>query len=161
MSNFRTIQQRIITRNDQFVAWFELNLLVVCILAGINSCFRCSRSRMLQLFKSISAWRFGQIVTKIGIGLYRFFTLSFSFLDSLDRLGQSHYQPTEQDILRTHLETTGIGILIISNHQIFRNSGSDHLPWVFFLKRTDNWALKDYRAQNALLLYSNGIPTTV
>ena len=33
---------------------------------------------------------------------------SFSFLDALDRLGQPNYSPTEQDILRTRVKTTGI-----------------------------------------------------
>ena len=32
----------------------------------------------------------------------------FSFLDCLDRLGQPNYMPTEQDILRTRVKTTGI-----------------------------------------------------
>ena len=32
----------------------------------------------------------------------------FSYLDSLDRLGTKNYQPTEQDILRTRVKTTGI-----------------------------------------------------
>ncbi len=34
--------------------------------------------------------------------------LLFSFLDCLDRLGQPNYMPTEQDILRTRVKTTGI-----------------------------------------------------
>lgn len=32
----------------------------------------------------------------------------YSFLNSLDRLGKPNYMPTEQDILRTRVKTTGI-----------------------------------------------------
>uniref|UniRef100_A0A1I8EHF8 Guanine nucleotide-binding protein G(O) subunit alpha n=1 Tax=Wuchereria bancrofti TaxID=6293 RepID=A0A1I8EHF8_WUCBA len=41
----------------------------------------------------------------------------FSFLDDLDRLGQANYQPTEQDILRTRVKTTGI----VEVHFTFKN----------------------------------------
>ena len=41
----------------------------------------------------------------------------FSFLDDLDRLGQPNYQPTEQDILRTRVKTTGI----VEVHFTFKN----------------------------------------
>jgi hypothetical protein len=42
--------------------------------------------------------------------MYNMYTTNFvhSFLDDLDRLGQINYQPTEQDILRTRVKTTGI-----------------------------------------------------
>ncbi len=40
-----------------------------------------------------------------------------SFLDDLDRLGTSNYQPTEQDILRTRVKTTGI----VEVHFTFKN----------------------------------------
>ena len=43
--------------------------------------------------------------------------LSFSFLDDLDRLGAKDYQPTEQDILRTRVKTTGI----VEVHFSFKN----------------------------------------
>jgi len=33
---------------------------------------------------------------------------SFSYLNSLDRLIQSDYIPTQQDVLRTRVKTTGI-----------------------------------------------------
>ena len=36
------------------------------------------------------------------------FLYIFSFLDNLERLGQPNYMPTEQDILRTRVKTTGI-----------------------------------------------------
>ncbi|VDK48611.1 unnamed protein product [Anisakis simplex] len=39
------------------------------------------------------------------------------FLDDLDRLGQTNYQPTEQDILRTRVKTTGI----VEVHFTFKN----------------------------------------
>ncbi|KAL1238354.1 Guanine nucleotide-binding protein G(o) subunit alpha [Trichinella spiralis] len=39
------------------------------------------------------------------------------FLDDLDRLGQHEYQPTEQDILRTRVKTTGI----VEVHFTFKN----------------------------------------
>ena len=31
-----------------------------------------------------------------------------SYLDSLDRIGSPGYEPTEQDLLRTRVKTTGI-----------------------------------------------------
>lgn len=40
-----------------------------------------------------------------------------SFLDDLDRLGAREYQPTEQDILRTRVKTTGI----VEVHFSFKN----------------------------------------
>ena len=40
-----------------------------------------------------------------------------SFLDDLDRLGQKDYMPTEQDILRTRVKTTGI----VEVHFHFKN----------------------------------------
>jgi len=40
-----------------------------------------------------------------------------SFLDDLDRLGASDYSPTEQDILRTRVKTTGI----VEVHFNFKN----------------------------------------
>ena len=43
--------------------------------------------------------------------------LFFSFLDDLDRLGAKDYQPTEQDILRTRVKTTGI----VEVHFSFKN----------------------------------------
>ncbi len=42
---------------------------------------------------------------------------SFSFLDDLDRLGGKDYMPTEQDILRTRVKTTGI----VEVHFHFKN----------------------------------------
>lgn len=41
----------------------------------------------------------------------------FSFLDDLDRLGRKDYMPTEQDILRTRVKTTGI----VEVHFSFKN----------------------------------------
>lgn len=43
--------------------------------------------------------------------------LPCSFLDDLDRLGAKDYQPTEQDILRTRVKTTGI----VEVHFSFKN----------------------------------------
>ncbi|KAF3854470.1 hypothetical protein F7725_022525 [Dissostichus mawsoni] len=40
-----------------------------------------------------------------------------SYLDSLDRIGAPDYQPTEQDILRTRVKTTGI----VETHFTFKN----------------------------------------
>ncbi|KHJ84352.1 g-protein alpha subunit [Oesophagostomum dentatum] len=39
------------------------------------------------------------------------------FLDDLERLGEATYQPTEQDILRTRVKTTGI----VEVHFTFKN----------------------------------------
>lgn len=44
-------------------------------------------------------------------------SISHSFLDDLDRLGAKEYQPTEQDILRTRVKTTGI----VEVHFSFKN----------------------------------------
>ena len=44
-------------------------------------------------------------------------TFSCSFLDELDRLGAKDYMPTEQDILRTRVKTTGI----VEVHFHFKN----------------------------------------
>ena len=41
----------------------------------------------------------------------------YSFLDDLDRLGARDYTPTEQDILRTRVKTTGI----VEVHFHFKN----------------------------------------
>lgn len=46
-----------------------------------------------------------------------YFLLFLSFLDDLDRLGAKDYQPTEQDILRTRVKTTGI----VEVHFSFKN----------------------------------------
>ena len=43
--------------------------------------------------------------------------LNFSFLDDLDRLGAKDYQPSQQDILRTRVKTTGI----VEVHFSFKN----------------------------------------
>lgn len=48
-----------------------------------------------------------------------------SFLDDLDRLGAKEYQPTEQDILRTRVKTTGI----VEVHFSFKNL---NFKWVLF-----------------------------
>lgn len=45
------------------------------------------------------------------------FLLSNSFLDDLARLGKKDYMPTEQDILRTRVKTTGI----VEVHFSFKN----------------------------------------
>lgn len=45
------------------------------------------------------------------------FSACRSFLDDLDRLGAKDYQPTEQDILRTRVKTTGI----VEVHFSFKN----------------------------------------
>ena len=45
------------------------------------------------------------------------FGVLLSFLDDLDRLGARDYQPTEQDILRTRVKTTGI----VEVHFSFKN----------------------------------------
>jgi len=50
-------------------------------------------------------------ISFIIINLCLFFSLNDSagyFLDSLDRIGKSEYVPTEQDVLRTRVRTTGI-----------------------------------------------------
>lgn len=53
-----------------------------------------------------------------------FFSI-FSFLDDLDRLGAKDYQPTEQDILRTRVKTTGI----VEVHFSFKNLNFKWVSW--------------------------------
>lgn len=70
----------------------------------------------------IGSWRIHLRLTKINVSLICFcflfsFSLSFSYLDSLDRIGAADYQPTEQDILRTRVKTTGI----VETHFTFKN----------------------------------------
>uniref|UniRef100_G1QFL7 Guanine nucleotide-binding protein G(o) subunit alpha n=1 Tax=Myotis lucifugus TaxID=59463 RepID=G1QFL7_MYOLU len=48
------------------------------------------------------------------------------YLDSLDRIGASDYQPTEQDILRTRVKTTGI----VETHFTFKNLHFSPRLWV-------------------------------
>lgn len=48
-----------------------------------------------------------------------------SFLDDLDRLGTKNFEPTEQDILRTRVKTTGI----VEVHFQFKNL---NFKYVFF-----------------------------
>jgi hypothetical protein len=78
---------------------------------------------------------FCEIVKKnLGISIYQscfltpitstFFLIIFSFLDDLDRLGAKDYQPTEQDILRTRVKTTGI----VEVHFSFKNL---NFKWVY------------------------------
>jgi len=52
------------------------------------------------------------------------FHFLFSFLDDLDRLGAKDYQPTEQDILRTRVKTTGI----VEVHFSFKNLNFKWVP---------------------------------
>ena len=41
----------------------------------------------------------------------------FSYLNSLERLGSKDYLPTEQDVLRTRVKTTGI----VETHFTFKD----------------------------------------
>merc|ERR1719290_139789 len=52
-------------------------------------------------------------------GVFEIFSLKYGMavLDDLDRLGAKDYQPTEQDILRTRVKTTGI----VEVHFSFKN----------------------------------------
>lgn len=65
--------------------------------------------------------------------LYSLF-INFSFLDDLDRLGAKDYQPTEQDILRTRVKTTGI----VEVHFSFKNL---NFKWVLRRKKRKPWRL--------------------
>lgn len=59
-----------------------------------------------------------------------------SFLDDLDRLGKKEYMPTEQDILRTRVKTTGIVEVHFSfkclNFKLFDVGGqrSERKKWI-------------------------------
>lgn len=70
----------------------------------------------------IGSWRIHLRLTKINVCLILscflfLFPSSHSYLDSLDRIGAADYQPTEQDILRTRVKTTGI----VETHFTFKN----------------------------------------
>ena len=41
----------------------------------------------------------------------------FSYLSSLDRIGAPNYTPTQQDVLRTRVKTTGI----VETHFVFKD----------------------------------------
>ena len=67
--------------------------------------------------------RFCQAASRLGVCAINVtspphvYTFSCSFLDELDRLGAKDYMPTEQDILRTRVKTTGI----VEVHFHFKN----------------------------------------
>uniref|UniRef100_A0A8V0ZIU4 G protein subunit alpha o1 n=2 Tax=Phasianidae TaxID=9005 RepID=A0A8V0ZIU4_CHICK len=90
--------------------------------SGIQECF--NRSREYQLNDS------AQYTTQASAAVLGFIPLMalhsqsstmkenlISYLDSLDRIGAADYQPTEQDILRTRVKTTGI----VETHFTFKN----------------------------------------
>jgi hypothetical protein len=66
----------------------------------------------------------------------RLLSLVRSFLDDLDRLGKKDYMPTEQDILRTRVKTTGIVEVHFSfkclNFKLFDVGGqrSERKKWI-------------------------------
>ena len=68
-----------------------------------------SKKYLMNLRISLIQWHWGHLLT------CNFHFLSF--LDDLDRLGAKDYQPTEQDILRTRVKTTGI----VEVHFSFKN----------------------------------------
>ena len=45
------------------------------------------------------------LLSDLNLALLAFF---ISYLDALDRIGAPGYEPTEQDLLRTRVKTTGI-----------------------------------------------------
>lgn len=49
----------------------------------------------------------------------------FSYLSALDRIGAPNYTPTQQDVLRTRVKTTGI----VETHFVFKDL---HFKWVNF-----------------------------
>jgi len=61
-----------------------------------------------------------------------------SFLDDLERLGARDYMPTEQDILRTRVKTTGI----VEVHFHFKNLNfkyvNVHISYYYYLLCTAN-----------------------
>lgn len=64
-------------------------------------------------------------ISKLTIHLFP----SNSFLDDLDRLGAKDYQPTEQDILRTRVKTTGI----VEVHFSFKNLNFKWVNLIYWL----------------------------
>ena len=60
---------------------------------------------------------FAQLITLVTLTSLTGVVLSCSFLDALDRLADPSYVPTEQDILRTRVKTTGI----VEVHFSFKN----------------------------------------
>jgi hypothetical protein len=96
-------------------------------------------------FKSFSRRSYPERLTLILTGI----SISLpSYLDSLDRIGAPDYQPTEQDILRTRVKTTGI----VETHFVFKNL---HFRWdtssvlLFLLKYSSAgfpnwWPMEDF-----------------
>lgn len=74
---------------------------------------RLGGTGVLRPIQRIPAQRLRQIVRPLIHPVKR----EFSFLDDLERLGETNYQPTEQDILRTRVKTTGI----VEVHFTFKN----------------------------------------
>lgn len=81
-----------------------------------------------------------------------------SFLDDLDRLGAKDYQPTEQDILRTRVKTTGI----VEVHFSFKNLNFKWVhPLFLYLIQLTNvinfstdclmWAASDLSVRNGYI----------
>lgn len=82
--------------------------------------------------------------------VYRCFLFFPSFLDDLDRLGAKDYQPTEQDILRTRVKTTGI----VEVHFSFKNL---NFKWV----RRSIESLIETRALTTTFLFIKDCSTSV
>lgn len=68
------------------------------------------------------------------LSLLKYICFPYSYLDSLDRIGAPDYQPTEQDILRTRVKTTGI----VETHFTFKNL---HFRLVWYLGFDTLWDL--------------------
>lgn len=65
---------------------------------------------MLPSTTRISINRFSAIVNRIirSMIIEEYFDISFSFLDNIDRISAQNFTPTDDDILRVRIPTTGI-----------------------------------------------------
>lgn len=118
--DFRTVQSRFVTCNDSFVARFVW--IGIFSVAAVSSTSKHPQIQMLVFKNALIDPMNINLTTRPNsnsnskslflncTNLFEF----FSFLDSLERLGQPEYQPTEQDILRTRVKTTGIGKALIN-----------------------------------------------
>lgn len=61
-----------------------------------------------------------------GLNIFVCSFFAFSYLNALDRISQSGYVPTEQDVLRTRIKTTGI----VETHFTFKDLHFKYVVWV-------------------------------
>ena len=93
--------------STRFFVLVSVSLLVADFWHTLCRCARETRQHA-HLSRGVNACRRCTVVACLFRLILCFLFFRCSFLDSLDRLAQDNYSPTEQDILRTRVKTTGI-----------------------------------------------------